>query len=194
MEINKKKISNINLLIIFLLLLALFSYVAINKFQKDKDQTLAQVPISINLLTSVHPDLPWNFRPVEPKILVKPGEVTTVEYIVENLGNTETTGIATFVYFPNQFGNYISKINCFCYDAQTLKPKQKDKFEFTLSSSMQFMIAKMFIENLKFFDFRFFEKFSIFRFFKISIGFPMEIFDRKFFGVTNFKMTQLPRY
>jgi len=132
MEINKKKISNVNLLIIFLLLLALFSYVAINKFQKDKDQTLAQVPISINLLTSVHPDLPWNFRPVEPKILVKPGEVTTVEYIVENLGNTETTGIATFVYFPNQFGNYISKINCFCYDAQTLKPKQKDKFTLIL--------------------------------------------------------------
>ena len=132
MEINKKKISNINLLIIFLLLLALFSYVAINKFQKDKDQTLAQVPISINLLTSVHPDLPWNFRPVEPKILVKPGEVTTVKYIVENLGNTETTGIATFVYFPNQFGNYISKINCFCYDAQTLKPKQKDKFTLLL--------------------------------------------------------------
>ena len=132
MEINKKKISNIKLLIIFLLVLALFSYVAINKFQKDKDQTLAQVPISINLLTSVHPDLPWNFRPVEPKILVKPGEVTTVEYIVENLGNTETTGIATFVYFPNQFGNYISKINCFCYDAQTLKPKQKDKFTLIL--------------------------------------------------------------
>ena len=132
MEINKKKISNINLLIIFLLLLALFSYVAINKFQKDKDQTLAQVPISINLLTSVHPDLPWNFRPVEPKILVKPGEVTTVEYIVENLGNTETTGVATFVYFPNQFGNYISKINCFCYDAQTLKPKEKSKYTLVL--------------------------------------------------------------
>ena len=52
----------------------------------------------------------------------------TVEYVVENFGNKETTGIATFVYFPNELGNYISKINCFCYDAQTLKPKQKDKF------------------------------------------------------------------
>ena len=132
MEINKKKISNVILLIIFLLVLGLFSYVAINKFQKDQDQTLAQVPISINLLTSVHPDLPWNFRPVEPKIAVKPGEVTTVEYIVENLGNAETTGIATFVYFPNQFGNYIRKINCFCYDAQTLKPKQKGKYTLVL--------------------------------------------------------------
>ena len=132
MEINKKKISNINLLIIFLLILALLSYVIINKFLKNKDQALALEPISINLLTSVHPDLSWNFQPVEPKIVVVPGEVTTVEYIVENLGNTETTGIATFVYFPNQFGNYISKINCFCYDAQTLKPKEKSKYTLVL--------------------------------------------------------------
>jgi cytochrome c oxidase assembly protein subunit 11 len=132
MEINKKKISNINLLIIFLLILALLSYVIINKFQKDKDQALALEPISINLLTSVHPDLSWNFQPVEPKIVVIPGEVITVEYIVENLGNIETTGIATFVYFPNQFGNYISKINCFCYDAQTLKPKEKSKYTLVL--------------------------------------------------------------
>jgi len=132
MEINKKKISNINLLIIFLLILALLSYVIINKFQKDKDQALALEPISINLLTSVHPDLSWNFQPVEPKIVVTPGEVITVEYIVENLGNIETTGIATFVYFPNQFGNYISKINCFCYDAQTLKPKEKSKYTLVL--------------------------------------------------------------
>jgi len=128
MNIYKKKISNINLFIIFLLILALLFYVIINKFIKDKDQTLALAPISINLLTSVHPKLPWNFQPKEPKIVVKPGEVTTVEYIVENLGNLETTGLATFVYFPNEFGNYISKINCFCYDAQTLKPKQKSKY------------------------------------------------------------------
>jgi len=132
MEINKKKISNINLLIIFLLILALLSYVIINKFLKNKDQALALEPISINLLTSVHPDLSWNFQPVKPKIVVTPGEVVTVEYIVENLGNIETTGIATFVYFPNQFGNYISKINCFCYDAQTLKPKQKSKYTLVL--------------------------------------------------------------
>ena len=69
---------------------------------------------------------------MEPIILVKPGEVKTVEYVVENLENKETTGIATFAYFPSQFENYISKINCFCYDAQTLEAKQKDKFVLVL--------------------------------------------------------------
>ena len=108
------------------------SYVVINKFQKEKDEAMVLEPININLLTSVHPNLPWNFKPLESIITVRPGEVTTIEYMVENLGNSETTGIATFVYFPSQLGTYISKINCFCYDAQTLKPKQKDKYTLIL--------------------------------------------------------------
>ena len=113
-------------LLIFLILFIFFAYLIINKFKQEK--AISFEPISINLLTSVHPNLFWNFQPVKSKIVVTPGEVVTVEYFVENLGDIETTGIATFVYFPNQFGNYISKINCFCYDAQTLKPNQKSKF------------------------------------------------------------------
>ena len=127
MKIKIKKNLKFYLFLLFIILLLSFF---INKFQNEKKLVLK--PISINLLTSVHPKLPWNFKPLISKIKIKPGEVTTVEYIVENLGNKETTGIATFVYFPNQFGNYISKINCFCYDAQTLKPNQKDKFTLIL--------------------------------------------------------------
>ena len=130
MTIDKKKFSTSFLILIFFLIFGLLSYVVINKFQKDK--VIAFQPITINLLTSVHPNLSWEFKPVKPKIFVKPGEVTTVEYIVENLGNKETTGVATFAYFPNQFGNYISKINCFCYDARTLKPKEKDKYSLVM--------------------------------------------------------------
>jgi len=132
MTINKKKFLISFLILIFFLILGLSSYVFINKFQKEKDDAMILKPITINLLTSVHPNLLWNFKPLESKITVRPGEVTTIEYMVENLGNKETTGIATFAYFPNQFGNYISKINCFCYDAQTLKPKQKNKYTLIL--------------------------------------------------------------
>ena len=116
--------------IFFFIILIVFLYFFINKFQKKTNIVIT--PISINLLTSVHPNLSWDFKPVNSKIFVKPGEVTTIEYIVENLGDLNTTGIATFAYFPSQFENYISKINCFCYDAQTLKAKQKDKFVLVL--------------------------------------------------------------
>ena len=121
---NKNK--NLKFYILFFIILIFFFYFFINKFQKKTD--IVTYPISINLLTSVHPNLSWNFKPVNSEVLVKPGEVTTIEYVVENLGDTSTTGIATFAYFPSQFENYISKINCFCYDAQTLEAKQKDKF------------------------------------------------------------------
>ena len=116
--------------IFFFIILIICFYFFINQFQKKKDIVIN--PISINLLTSVHPNLSWDFKAVNSEVFVKPGEVTTIEYTVENLGDTNTTGIATFAYFPRQFENYISKINCFCYDAQTLESKQKDKFVLVL--------------------------------------------------------------
>ena len=128
MIIDKNK--NLKLYIFFFIILIIFFYFLISKFQKKTD--IPTNPISINLLTSVHPDLSWDFKPVNSKVVVKPGEVVIIEYIVENLGDTSATGIATFGYFPRQFENYISKINCFCYDAQTLKAKQKDKFVLVL--------------------------------------------------------------
>ena len=130
MNIGKKNFSKLYLIIFFLLFLILLFYLVVNKFQKNREISL--LPITVNLLTSVHPNLTWEFTPVKPTIFVKPGEVTTVEYMVKNLGNKATTGVATFAYFPNQFGNYISKINCFCYDARTLKPKEKDKYSLVM--------------------------------------------------------------
>ena len=129
--IHKKNINYIYYFFgISLIILIVFAYFFFNKMQNEKKLVLE--PISINLLTSVHPKLSWHFKPVKPKINIKPGEVATVEYIVENFGNKKTTGIATLAYFPNQLGNYISKINCFCYDAQTLHPNEKSKFTLVL--------------------------------------------------------------
>ena len=130
MNTGKKNFSKHHLIIFFLLFLIFLFYLAINKFQKNKEVTFQ--PITINLLTGVHPNLSWEFKPVKSKIFVKPGDVTTVEYVVKNFGSKESTGLATFAYFPKHFGNYISKINCFCYDARTLQPKSKDKYSLVM--------------------------------------------------------------
>ena len=130
MKFNKIKNLRFYSFLFFLILIISFYYFFISQFQKEKN--LVTKPILINLLTSVHPNLPWSFKPVKKKITIKPGDVTTIEYVVENLGDINTTGIASFAYFPKEFGNYVNKINCFCYDAQTLKPNQKDKFTLIL--------------------------------------------------------------
>ena len=63
-------------------------------------------------------------------IMRKDDWITKLYY--ENLSDKSNTGIATFSYFPSEFGNYVNKINCFCYDAQNMKPKQKNKFVLVL--------------------------------------------------------------
>ena len=130
MSLIKKSFFRWYILLILLIFLILFFYLTIKNFQKEK--FIIAEPISINLLTSVHPNLSWNFKPVKPEISIKPGDVTIVEYVVENLVKKESTGIATFAYFPREFGKYIKKINCFCYDAQTLKSNEKVKFTLVL--------------------------------------------------------------
>ena len=126
MDFDIRKINKIYLTIFFLLIIILLFYYFKDVYKKDKE-ILSQT-VNVNLLTSVHPNLSWSFVPIKSKLLIQPGEVTTVEYLVENLDNKESVGIATFQYFPKEYGTYINKINCFCYDAKTLKAKERDKY------------------------------------------------------------------
>ena len=131
MKLYKKKYLKIFSILFILIVTATLMNIYVNKLEK-KNAVTSKEPIIINLLTSVHPSLPWRFKPIKKEVIVTPGEVKVIEYTVENLDNKESTGIATFAYFPNEFGEYIRKLNCFCYDAQTLKPRQQNKYSIVL--------------------------------------------------------------
>ena len=114
MILNKKKYVKIFSILFILIIIALLVNVSIKRLEK-KNEVIAKEPIIINLLTSVHPSLPWRFNARKEKIIVKPGEVKTIEYYVENLDTKESTGIATFAYFPNEFEALFSLLsNDFC--------------------------------------------------------------------------------
>jgi len=85
MKLNKKKYLILFFALFFLLIVGIITSLSINKFTTTKAK--AEEPIVINLLTSVHPSLPWKFKALNKKIKIKPGEVKTIEYIVENLRN-----------------------------------------------------------------------------------------------------------
>ena len=71
---------------------------------------------------NVHPDLPWRFEPVQRSIRIAPGAKTQIFYRATNLVARPTTGQAVFNVTPDTVGQYFSKIECFCFTEQTLKP------------------------------------------------------------------------
>jgi cytochrome c oxidase assembly protein subunit 11 len=69
-------------------------------------------------------DVPWTFRPTEATAQVKIGEQAMAFYRATNSGSSATTGSATFNVSPAAAGKYFVKIQCFCFNEQTLEAGQ----------------------------------------------------------------------
>src|SRR3954451_10930874 len=69
--------------------------------------------------------LPWRFEPEQNSVEVRIGDVVTVNYVVTNESARETVGQASYNVSPPTVGAYFSKINCFCFTEQRLKPGEK---------------------------------------------------------------------
>jgi len=130
--INKSKKNLLVALTILLFFLIFISFISINIFQKKKNLALSNFFLDVQLVTNVHPSLPWKFSSKEPSIKIRPGEVKTIEYIVENFSDNLTSGIATFQYYPKELGKYFTKLNCFCFDKQTLEPGENRKYSLVI--------------------------------------------------------------
>ena len=71
--------------------------------------------------------LPWTFKPLQASVSVHPGEVTQVLYEVRNTLERPVTGQAVPSYSPQQAALYLMKMDCFCFQQQTLGPGEVRK-------------------------------------------------------------------
>ena len=78
--------------------------------------------ISVRFDANVNSALPWSFEPEEHTQRVAIGARDMAFYTAKNLSDEPVTGTATFNVTPAQAGQYFSKIQCFCFNEQTLKP------------------------------------------------------------------------
>ena len=78
--------------------------------------------IRIDFDTNVSPKLPWKFEPENPSETVDIGARDMVFFAATNTSAKPITGTATFNVTPAQAGKYFTKIQCFCFTQQTLKP------------------------------------------------------------------------
>ncbi len=88
-------------------------------------QVDASRTITLELDANVDAKLPWKFEPVQKSVTMHPGEMVQVLYDVQNLADHEITGQAIPSYGPQLAGQYVKKIECFCFTGQTLKAGEK---------------------------------------------------------------------
>ena len=144
---NKKTLTPIILAGIFFLMLGL-SFAAVPLYdlfcrvtgfggttQNAENKEIPKIVINqdykIRFDTNSNGALDWKFYPEKNTLNLKPGEVHTVKFFVENESNKPTSGSATFNVSPSPIGIYLNKIGCFCFEKQTLEAGQKRNFVLT---------------------------------------------------------------
>ena len=132
MALNKKKITPIILVSIFIFMLGL-SFAAVplydlfcrvtgfggttqNASQKELPKVIVDHNYKMRFDTNINGALDWKFYPEVNTLDLKPGEVRTVKFKVENLSDRVTSGSASFNVSPSPFGIYLNKIGCFCFE------------------------------------------------------------------------------
>ena len=97
---------------------------------KEAPKIVLDKVVSVRFDTNVN-NLDWNFKAKSNVIDVKVGQVNSIEFEVENLGNETTHGVASFNVSPASFGKYYSKLGCFCFEKQELKAGEKATYVMT---------------------------------------------------------------
>ena len=86
--------------------------------------------ISVRFDTNVN-NLPWSFKVKKNVVDIKIGQVSKVEFEVENYSDKPTYGVAAFNVSPSSLGQYFNKLGCFCFEKQKLEAGEKAKYILT---------------------------------------------------------------
>lgn len=84
------------------------------------DQTM-----EIRFDASLGRGMPWEFRPLERTMTVRIGETGLAFYEAYNPLGVPVAGTASYNVAPFSAGGYFTKIDCFCFQEQTLQPGER---------------------------------------------------------------------
>lgn len=90
---------------------------AVNNTQVDKSRV-------ITIEFDANAQGPWRFRPTVASMQVHPGEMAQVVYEVVNTQPRSVDAQAIPSYAPQQAGAHFKKLECFCFQQQTLAANQ----------------------------------------------------------------------
>ncbi len=90
----------------------------------------SQVDLSRNVTVEFDANArgPWEFHPEQNSISVHPGQMNTVMYEFKNTQSRTMTAQAIPSYAPGVAQSHFTKVECFCFSQQTLKPGESKRW------------------------------------------------------------------
>ena len=85
---------------------------------------VAAKTISVRFDGNVEAGMPWEFGPEQVTQTLRIGARKMAFFKAHNLSPKAVTGIASFNVTPQNAGRYFNKVQCFCFNQQTLQPGQ----------------------------------------------------------------------
>lgn len=91
----------------------------------ERSEAAANTQVDLTRMVTIELDanahgMPWRFQPMVRHLEVHPGELVHVEYEVANVRGAPVTGQAVVSYGPALAGQFVRKLECFCFTQQTL--------------------------------------------------------------------------
>lgn len=81
--------------------------------------------VNVEFTGTVNVSAPWEFRPAQASLKVRPGEQYTISYVAKNLVDRQITGQASPSVAPRQASKYFSKTECFCFTNQVFEANEE---------------------------------------------------------------------
>jgi cytochrome c oxidase assembly protein subunit 11 len=76
--------------------------------------------VEVQFVATNNATMPWEFYPVEHKVVVHPGEQKEIVFYAKNLTGMDMIGQAIPNVLPNNAADYFLKTECFCFNNQPL--------------------------------------------------------------------------
>jgi cytochrome c oxidase assembly protein subunit 11 len=128
-------------LLLIVLLMGCFAFALVPMYRKicqvvgiddTRDVNFATVNSQIDLSRSVVMELvaavnqsaPLRFEPIDRQVRIHPGQVTTIRYRATNTTDHVLVGQAVPSYGPANAQQYLTKLQCFCFNNQTFQPHE----------------------------------------------------------------------
>jgi cytochrome c oxidase assembly protein subunit 11 len=94
---------------------------------KSAPTTVLSQRVTIGFDTNVR-NLPWDFKAVQPSQTLHVGETGLAFFTVTNNSDQALTGRASYNVTPEGVGAYMRKLQCFCFNDQTIAAHTTVKF------------------------------------------------------------------